>query len=99
MDLLLGQIIKQARVRKKLTLKEVAEIIGVDTSTLAKIEKNQRFPNKGIIDKISVCLNLDINNLKNNDLCDRIIYKISSEDNPEEILRLAEKKLKYLHKK
>lgn len=95
MYLTFGDIIKKGRISKGLKLKDVAKITGIDLSTLAKIEKNQRDPTNIFLKKVSECLCLDEQELRNNYLSDKLVEKVYQEANPIEVLRLAEKKVEY----
>ena len=94
----LGEILKEARIKKNLRLKDVASAIDIDISTLAKIEKNQRNPNNALIIKIAQVLELDKSQLRKNLISDKLVYQINNEDDPKEILRLAEEKIDYIRK-
>lgn len=95
-----GEIIKGLREKKKLPLREVAEALGIDTSTLGKIEKNNRKPSKKLIEKIAHFFNVSEKELTIASLSDTVAYKIlSEEDFASEILRAAESKVEYLKMK
>mgnify|MGYP000111700796 CR=1 FL=1 len=94
-----GEIIKALREQKKLTLREVAEILEIDTSTLGKIEKNSRKPSKSVINKLADFYEVNEKDLAIASLSDAIAYKILSEENyGMEVLKVAEAKVKYLTK-
>ena len=85
------------REQKKLTLREVAEILEIDTSTLGKIEKNSRKPSKSVISKLADFFEVNEKDLAIAFLRDAIAYKILSEENyGMEVLKVAEAKVKYL---
>ncbi len=90
-----GEQIRQIREDAGLTLKLVSEKIGIDTSLLAKIERNERQPTKNIITQLSIYFNVDYKQLKNNHLSDQIAYKIMDENADISILKVAEEKIKY----
>ena len=90
-----GDIIKEARIARGLKLKDVAKKTEIDLSTLAKIEKNQRDPSNAFLTKVSKFLCLDEQELRKNYLSDKLVEKISNEDNPVAVLKLAEKKVAY----
>jgi len=92
----LGEHLRNLRECQNLTLKSVAESIGIDTSLLAKIERNERQPTKQIIKLVSVFFNCDEKELLNNFLSDQIAYKILDEEADLSILKVAEEKVKYL---
>jgi HTH-type transcriptional regulator, competence development regulator len=91
-----GEHIRNLRENQSLTLKNVAEQIGIDTSLLAKIERNERQPTKLIISQVAEYFNVDKKELQTEFLSDQIAYKILDEEADIEILKVAEEKVKYL---
>lgn len=91
-----GDTIKKLREEKKLTLREVAQAMGIDTSMLGKIEKNNRKPNKTLIENFAKFYGVDQKHLLIEFLSDTIVNKIYSENYPEEVLKVAEEKVQYL---
>jgi transcriptional regulator with XRE-family HTH domain len=91
-----GEHLRNLREEAGLTLKFVSEQIGIDTSLLAKIERNERPPTKLIIKHIATFFKVDEKDLFNSFLSDQIAYKIIDEEADLSILRVAEKKVKYL---
>lgn len=91
-----GEHLRNLREYQNLTLKSVAESICIDTSLLAKIERNERQPTKQIIKLVSKFFNCDEKELMNNFLSDQIAYKILDEKADLSILKVAEEKVKYL---
>ncbi len=91
-----GEHLRNLRENQNLTLKNVAEQIGIDTSLLAKIERNERQPTKQIIKQVAEFFKCSEQELLNNFLSDQIAYKIMDEEADIEILKVAEEKVKYL---
>jgi transcriptional regulator with XRE-family HTH domain len=91
-----GEQLRSLREESGLTLKLVAEQIGVDPSLLAKIERNERPPTKPIIKAIAYCFKVEEKDLQNNFLSDQIAYKILDEEADLSILKVAEEKVLYL---
>lgn len=91
-----GEHLRNLRENQSLTLKNVAEQIGIDTSLLAKIERNERQPTKQIIKQVAEFFKCNEQELLNNFLSDQIAYKIMDEEADIEILKVAEEKVKYL---
>ena len=91
-----GEHLRNLRESQSLTLKNVAEQIGIDTSLLAKIERNERQPTKHIIKQVAEFFKCNEQELLNNFLSDQIAYKIMEEEADIEILKVAEEKVKYL---
>ena len=92
----LGEQLRNLREGAGLTLKFVSEQIGIDTSLLAKIERNERQPTKLIIKLVSNFFKVDEKELQKDFLSDQIAYKILDEDADLSILKVAEEKVKYL---
>lgn len=91
-----GEHLRQLREESGLTLKFVSEQINIDTSLLAKIERNERQPTKLIIKHIADFFKVDEKELQNDFLSDQIAYKIIDEEADLSILKVAEEKVKYL---
>lgn len=91
-----GQIIRIKRESKGLLLRQVAAHLDIDQAILSKIERNERKPTKENIIKISEILNLDKDELMVQFMSDKIAYEIADEDCANRVLKIAEKKVKYL---
>ena len=91
-----GELFRGLREEMGQTLKTVAENLEMDTSLLAKIERNERQPTKLIISQVAEYFNVDKNELQTEFLSDQIAYKILDEEADIEILKVAEEKVKYL---
>lgn len=91
-----GEHLRALREDAGLTLKSVAEQINIDTSLLAKIERNERQPTKQIIKQVAEYFKVNEKELKNNFLSDQIAYKILNQGADLSILKIAEEKVKYL---
>lgn len=91
-----GELLRSLREETGQTLKTVAEYLEMDTSLLAKIERNERQPTKLIISQVAEYFNVDKRELQTEFLSDQIAYKILDEEADIEILKVAEEKVKYL---
>lgn len=91
-----GEHLRSLREQAGLTLKSVSEHISIDTSLLAKIERNERYPTKLIIKQVAKYFEVDEKELLNSFLSDQIAYKILDEEADLSILKVAEDKVKYL---
>lgn len=94
-----GEQVRLLREDAKLSLREVAEQIGIDTSLLGKIERNDRQPTKEQIKLVAKFFNLDEKDLMKEFLSDQIAYKIMEEEADIDTLKVAEKKIQYLKTK
>jgi len=90
-----GERLRTLRQKSGLTLKEVAKSIEIDTSLLAKIERDERIPTKLLIITIADYFKVDAKELINEFMSDQIAYKILDEESDIDILKVAEKKFKY----
>ncbi|MCG3167674.1 MAG: hypothetical protein POELPBGB_03468 [Bacteroidia bacterium] len=95
-----GETVKKLRDDKQLPLREVAEALDIDTSMLGKIEKNNRKPTKQIIEKFAKYFKVSERDLTIAFLSDTVAYQVMDEgDYASEVLKVAEKKVKYLKTK
>jgi len=94
-----GDTVKKLREDKHLTLREVAEEMGIDTSMLGKIEKNNRKPTDQLIEKFATFFKVSDKDLKIAFLSDEVVYQLLEEDFASEVLKVAERKVKYLKTK
>lgn len=91
-----GELLRSLREETGQTLKTVAENLQMDTSLLAKIERNERQPTKVIISQVAEYFQVAKKELQAEFLSDQIAYKIMDEEADIEILKVAEEKVKYL---
>jgi transcriptional regulator with XRE-family HTH domain len=93
-----GEQLRSMREHKKMSLREVATVIGIDTSLLGKIERNERQATKEQIKLIAKFFNHDEQLLIEENLSDQLAYKIIEADADREVLKVAEQKVEYLKK-
>ncbi len=93
---LIGEHLRSLREEAGFTLKFVSNQIGIDTSLLAKIERNERQPTKLIIKQIADFFKVDEKKLQIDFLSDQIAHKILVEGADLSIFKVAEEKVKYL---
>jgi transcriptional regulator with XRE-family HTH domain len=91
-----GQIIRIKRESQGLLLRQVAAHLDIDQAILSKIERGERKLTKENIIKISEILNIDKDELMVQFMSDKIAYEIADEDCANRVLKVAEKKVKYL---
>ena len=91
-----GEQLRNLRGNLGMTLKFVSNEIGIDTSLLAKIERNERQPTRQNIKQIANFFKVDEKDLQRDFLSDIIAYKILEEQADISILKVAEEKVKYL---
>lgn len=94
----LKDILKSARERKTLLMRELASLIGVDTAMISKFEKGDRNPTRNQVEKLADILELDKNILMKIWLRDKLVNELENEELALEALKMAEKKIKALNK-
>ncbi|MDZ4204069.1 MAG: helix-turn-helix transcriptional regulator [Bacteroidales bacterium] len=94
-----GETIKQLRLDNKLPQRKVAAHLDIDTSLLAKYERNVRQPSKELILKIAKLFNVDSDTLISEALTDKIANQIIEENVDSKSLRVAEDKAEYIKSK
>src|SRR5436853_6993183 len=85
--------VRTLREEAHLSLREVAEKIGIDTSLLGKIERNERPPTKEQIKQVAKYFKLDEKDMMKEYLSDQIAYRILEEEADIDTLKVAEKKV------
>lgn len=93
-----GERVRNLREQAKLSLREVATEIGIDTSLLGKIERNERQPTKEQIKQMAIFFKIDKHELIKEFLSDMFAYKILEEEADLDTLKVAERKVEYLKK-
>lgn len=94
----LGELIKELRVRRDLPLRKVAAILGIDTSTLSKIEKGERYVKREMIKPLSEFFDQDYQEMLVTFLSDKIAYQLKEEDCGITVLKVAQEKIIFLKK-
>lgn len=94
-----GEYIRALREAQKLPLRKVAAVLDLDPSTLSKIERGERSATIDMIDSISDLFEVDSNDLRVIFHSDKVAYALWLEDDTDEILQVAEEKIKYIRKK
>ncbi|MEQ8360038.1 MAG: helix-turn-helix transcriptional regulator [Cytophagales bacterium] len=94
-----GEHIRKLREENGLPLRKVAAVLDIDPSTLSKIERGERSANKEMIPVLAELFKEDSETLGLILLSDKVAYDLMQEENPNEILKVAEEKIKYLKNK
>ncbi|MFN6946523.1 MAG: helix-turn-helix domain-containing protein [Cytophagaceae bacterium] len=92
----IGLILRNKRQELGLLLRQVAAYVDIDQAILSKIERNERMPTKKNLQLLSEILELDRNELLIQFMSDKIAYEIAGEECASKVLKVAEKKIKYL---
>lgn len=93
-----GERLRVLREGAKLSLKNVANEIGIDTSLLGKIERNERQPTKEQLKMFATFFKLDQKQLVKEVLSDQFAYRIIEEELDLDTLKVAERKVEYFKK-
>lgn len=91
----LGEQLRALCEQAELSLREVASEIGIDSSLLDKIERNERQPTKEQIKHIAAFFKVNKKALLREFLSDQFAYKIIEEEADLETLKVAEAKVSY----
>lgn len=91
-----GEIIKSRREEQNLLLRQVSALTSIDQSIISKFEKGERKPSREQVLKFAKIYNLSENDLIISWQSDKVAYDLIQEIDAEEILKVAESKVKYL---
>ena len=91
----LSEILKSAREEKKLILRKVASELDIDQSLISKFEKGERKPTKEQLVKLAEFYSLPKQGLLIEWFSDKIICELKDIDYANDILIVAEEKIKY----
>lgn len=92
----IGEQIRKLRESQGLPLRKVAAELDIDQSILSKIERGERKASKEQIIQIAKVFKVNEKELLINYLSDRVLYDLKDEELATEVLKVAEKKIKYL---
>jgi len=91
-----GEYIHTLRTNANMTLTKLAAALDLDQSTLSKIENQKRTVPIEIVPKLATIFNLDLKTLEQEYFSEKIAEILYPQDEVEEVLKLAEEKVKYL---
>lgn len=94
-----GEYLRRLRKDKSLSLRDLSLRLKVDSSLIAKIERNERSPSKEFIRQVANFFKIEEQKLFNEFLSDFIAYKIIEENGDIDILKAAEEKVNYIKNK
>lgn len=90
-----GEIIREIREEKKVSLRTVAAELDIDLAILSKIERGNRLATKEQILKISAYYNINKEDLLTTWLSDKLIYVVEDKELALKAIQMAEEKLAY----
>lgn len=88
-------MIKNAREKKGLMIREVAQALGIDQALVSKFESGNRKPTKEQVIKLAGVLGLDANELLVAWMKEKILYEIGDDYLALKAIRAAEAEIKY----
>ena len=90
-----GEVIRNLREEKNLPIRKVAAQLDIDPSTLSKIERNERSANREQVKKLAELFEVNERILLVDFLSDKVSYVLLAEECSDEVLKVAEEKIKY----
>lgn len=90
-----GEHIKQLREQNQLLQRQVASVLEIDTAMLSKIERGERRAKREHIPILASLLKSNEKELFTIWLADQVYDLIKEEDNPTEILKVAEQEIHF----
>jgi transcriptional regulator with XRE-family HTH domain len=94
-----GTFIKKLRTDKGLTLTQLGAQLGVDSGALSKIENCKKKLDEKALPKLAKVFKLDLNQIRDEYFSEVIAYEIYENKCSENVLTLAEEKVKYIRTK
>lgn len=94
-----GEYLKALRKKHRLTLTQMGAKLEIDSGALSKIENGKRPFDERKLDILAIEFQLDLPSLKNEFFSEKIAYELIVNECSEDVLSLAEKKIKYYRAK
>lgn len=94
-----GQYLRAVREKNEMPLRKLAALLDIDQSTLSKVERGERYIPRELITEVANIFNCSPHDLLVRYLSDKIVYPLLAEEIQEEVLLVAQEKLKYLKSK
>jgi len=91
-----GEYIHKLRSDSGLTLTKLAAALDIDQSTLSKIENGKRNVPVEVLPKLSSVFQLDLKKLEHEYFSEKIAEIIYLQEEPKQLLKVAEQKAKYM---
>ena len=91
-----GEYIHKLRSENGLTLTKLAAALDIDQSTLSKIENGKRNVPVNVLPKLSTVFQLDLKKLEHEYFSEKIAEIIYLQEEPKQLLKVAEEKAKYM---
>jgi Fic family protein/DNA-binding XRE family transcriptional regulator len=87
-------LIKDARIKKGLMVRELAQLLGIDQALISKFESGARKPTLAQLGQLSGILDLDFHSLKVQWLKEKVLYEIGDDALALEVFQVAEQEIK-----
>ncbi|RED99843.1 Fic family protein [Marinoscillum furvescens] len=94
-----GARLKDIRLSRKLKLKELAALTGIDVTLISRFERGDRMPTKNQLLLLSEQLGVSLAELKKEWLADKVVALLQYEPMAMEALQVAESRVEYLTSK
>jgi transcriptional regulator with XRE-family HTH domain len=94
-----GEYIRTLRTQSGLTLTQLGAKLGIDSGALSKIETGKKEFDEACLSKLAETFNLDLETLKSELISEKIAYKLYLFKCNDNVLTLAEEKVKYIRQK
>lgn len=91
-----GEYIHKLRSDSGLTLTKLAAALDIDQSTLSKIENGKRNVPVEVLPKLSSVFKIDLKKLEHEYFSEKIAEIIYLQEEPKQLLKVAEEKAKYM---
>ena len=91
----IGEIIRQLREERELPIRKIAALLDIDTSFFSKIERNERKATRDQIYKLEEIFGVKKDYLMITYLSEKIYYELLETDCANEVLKIAEERVKY----
>jgi len=91
----IGEIIRQLREERELPIRKIAALLDIDTSFFSKIERNERKATRDQIYKLEEIFDVKKDYLMITYLSEKIYYELLETDCANEVLKIAEERVKY----
>ncbi|MFD2203735.1 helix-turn-helix domain-containing protein [Shivajiella indica] len=91
-----GELIRELRKSRKLSLKQVSGVLEIDQGLLSKIERGKRNATKAQVIKLASFFNVAESDLLVKWMSDKLLYQINGEMLGREALSVAEEKAAYI---
>jgi len=92
----IGEYIHELRVENGYTLTQLGALLGIDSGALSKIENGKKSIDSKCLPKLAKVFSLDLEKLRDEFVSEKIAYDIISNSCNEEVLKLAEEKIRYI---